>query len=267
MGVSGVVLPASCLWFILGVSRGSAFFFLCRLVLLLLAGLRAGVLGLSRLGVLVAAVSLWRGCWRVRLCRLARWPGRRGRPAAGGCRWWLGGVPAAARPPLVGVVPGSRRSVGVVVRPRCPALRRGPVCRWPSRHRSASVCSVLVFSLGVLMSTSFASPSTAVRSAFRAGSFAGVVVRPSRRSPSGVVLAVCFRSPARAAAFAARWAGRLGVSVAVRPGPRAGLVAVSLPVAGCVPFAARSGFPFPAFRVAGLRSVGSVASSVSVALL
>ena len=89
------------------------------------------------------------------------------------------------------------------------------------------------------MTSSFAPIRPLCRSAFRAGSLAGFVARPSRRSPSGVVVVAVFRSPTAAGGFAARWSQRLGVGVAVRrlrgPGgaPR---WAVSLPVAGDVPF-------------------------------
>lgn len=62
-------------------------------------------------------------------------------------------------------------------------------------------------------------------SALRAGSLAGVVLRPSSRSGSGFVLVARFRSAASAGAFARRAAARLGYFVVVR-GP-----AVSVPCA------------------------------------
>jgi len=66
-------------------------------------------------------------------------------------------------------------------------------------------------------------------SAFRSGSLRSVLPRPSSRSGSGFVLVCSFASPRRAGLFAARWAGRLGVSVSLRRS--AGLWAVSVPVA------------------------------------
>ncbi len=66
-------------------------------------------------------------------------------------------------------------------------------------------------------------------SAFRAGSLAGLHLRPSSHARTGRVLVCLFRSAASAGAFARRWAGRLGLSVAVRRHP-AGF-AVSVPVA------------------------------------
>ncbi len=108
-----------------------------------------------------------------------------------------------------------------------------------------------------------------VRSAFRSGGLAGVVVRPSRRSPSGVILVCAFRSVALAGRFAARWAAHLGVACSVRPLARPGrplLWSVSVPVADCVPFLDSSFGPC-AWRVCGLRSVSGVAASVSLALL
>jgi len=65
-------------------------------------------------------------------------------------------------------------------------------------------------------------------SAFRAGSLAGLLLRPSRRAPSGRVLVCVFVSPVAAGRFAGLWAGRLGVSVAVRRHPLG--AAVSVPV-------------------------------------
>jgi hypothetical protein len=71
--------------------------------------------------------------------------------------------------------------------------------------------------LGVFVMLSVASsPVCIARSAFRAGSLRGLLLRPSRRSFSGAVLVCWFGCPRRAGRFAARWAGRLGVSVVVR---------------------------------------------------
>lgn len=78
----------------------------------------------------------------------------------------------------------------------------------------------------------FPAPVRVLWSAFRAGSLASVLLRPSSRSGSGAVLVCSFRSLACAGAFARRWALRLGVSVAVRSG--AGLFAVSVPVGASV---------------------------------
>ena len=63
---------------------------------------------------------------------------------------------------------------------------------------------------------------------FRAGSLVGLLFRPSRWSRSGSVLVCSFRSAPRAGSFARRWAGRLGLSVAVRRSGRGW--AVSVPV-------------------------------------
>lgn len=65
-------------------------------------------------------------------------------------------------------------------------------------------------------------------SAFRAGSLQGVLLRSSGHSQSGVVLVCHFSCPVRAGQFAARWAGRLGFSVRLRPW--AGFWSVSVPV-------------------------------------
>lgn len=72
-----------------------------------------------------------------------------------------------------------------------------------------------------------------VWSAFRAGALVSASWRSSSRSFSFAVCVCSFRSPAVAAAFARRWARRLGVAVAVRG------AAVSVPVAaplGCLPW-------------------------------
>jgi len=106
------------------------------------------------------------------------------------------------------------------------------------------------------------SGSSVVWSAFRAGSLAGVRVRMSQRSPSGVVVVAAFRSQPSAAVFAARWARRLGVSVVVRR--RGALWAVSVPVVGCVPFGR---WPSAWWVSGGVRGVAPVARAVSVALL
>ena len=105
------------------------------------------------------------------------------------------------------------------------------------------------------------SVSSIVWSAFRSGSLWGVRVRPSSRSRSGVVVVLGFSAHASAATFAARWAGRLGLSVVVRR--TGGFWCVSVPVAGCVPFWGQSGW-----RCAGgVRRVSAVASAASLALL
>lgn len=67
-------------------------------------------------------------------------------------------------------------------------------------------------------------------SAFRAGSLQSVWMGPSEHSFSGAVLRFSFARPACAAAFARRWAARVGVSLAVRRDP-GGLVSVSVPIA------------------------------------
>jgi len=99
------------------------------------------------------------------------------------------------------------------------------------------------------------SPRSALWSAFRSGGLAGVSLRPSRRSPSGVVLVAGFASPAAARRFAAR-----------RPGCALRLVGgfwcVSVPVAAAVPFRR------VAFSVrGGVRRAAVVAVGVSVAAL
>ena len=66
-------------------------------------------------------------------------------------------------------------------------------------------------------------------SAFGSGSLRSLVLRRSRRSFSGWVVVASFASPPRAGVFAARWAGRLGLSVVAR---RVGsFLAVSVPCA------------------------------------
>lgn len=77
-----------------------------------------------------------------------------------------------------------------------------------------------------------ASVGSVAWSAVRAGGCVSLVWRPSLHSFSGAVAAVCFRRRSVAAAFAARWAARVGVFVAVRRVP--GGWAASVPVAlGC----------------------------------
>ena len=65
-------------------------------------------------------------------------------------------------------------------------------------------------------------------SAFRAGRLRLLCLRPSLHASSGLVLVAGFACPRAAGRFAARWARRLGVSVAVRRSP--GLWSVSVPV-------------------------------------
>lgn len=95
-------------------------------------------------------------------------------------------------------------------------------CRVRCRGRSVLVCA----SGGVAV-VSFA-PAPVARSGFRAGSLVSVLLRPSSRSRSGAVLVCSFRSAPRAARFARRWAGRVGVSVACRRSPVG--FSVSVPV-------------------------------------
>lgn len=110
---------------------------------------------------------------------------------------------------------------------------------------------------------------TFVRSAFRAGSLRGVRVRESTHSPTGVVVVCYFTDHARAGGFAARWARRLGYSVFVRSAWRHGLWSVSLPVAGCVPFASYHAGKrqLHAWPVRGLRTLGPVIQSAGRSLL
>ncbi|KKN69243.1 hypothetical protein LCGC14_0442380 [marine sediment metagenome] len=82
-----------------------------------------------------------------------------------------------------------------------------------------------VWGLAVVSLPSF---GPVARSAFRAGSLRGVFPRSSSRARSGAVLVCLFSCPRRAGSFAARWAGRCGVSVSLRRW--AGLWAVSVPV-------------------------------------
>ena len=76
-----------------------------------------------------------------------------------------------------------------------------------------------------------ASARAVVWSAFRAGAW-GARWRPSQHAFSGAVTVIVFSSQPAAAAFARRWAGRVGVFCALRQ--LAGLAAwsVSVPVAG-----------------------------------
>lgn len=99
------------------------------------------------------------------------------------------------------------------------------------------------------------SPRSVLWAAFRSGGLVGVSLRPSRRSPSGVVLVAGFSSVAAARRFAAS-----------RPGCALRLVCgfwcVSVPVAAAVPFRR------VAFSVrGGVRRVAQVAAGVSVAAL
>jgi hypothetical protein len=71
-------------------------------------------------------------------------------------------------------------------------------------------------------------PRRAAFSAWRAGSLRGLLLRQSRRSPSGWVMVASFGSFARASRFASLWAGRLGVSCVLRREPGAPW-SVSLP--------------------------------------
>lgn len=88
-------------------------------------------------------------------------------------------------------------------------------------------------------------------SAFRAGGFAAFSVRSSRRALGGWAFVAAFRSESVAAAFAARWAGRLGLSgCAVRV--CRGRWCVSVPVA----WSAGSAWPLCAVPVSGPRGSG-----------
>jgi hypothetical protein len=111
----------------------------------------------------------------------------------------------------------------------------------------------------------FPSPVSVFWSAFRAGGLAAVRLRASRRAGSGVVLACGFRARASAAAFAALWAARLGLSVAVRP--VAGLWVVSVPVGCSVPFGAAGAGASAWWVSGGVRGAALVARDVSVAAL
>ena len=84
---------------------------------------------------------------------------------------------------------------------------------------------------GLAVGSAFVSPWSLrflLFSAFRAGALRLLRLRPSSRSASGSVLVASFACPRAAGAFAARWAGRLGSSVALRRSP--GLWSVSVPV-------------------------------------
>jgi hypothetical protein len=77
------------------------------------------------------------------------------------------------------------------------------------------------------------SVSSVVRSAFRSGGLRSASWRSSKHSFSLAVAVCVFAAPAAAAAFARRWARRLGVAVTVRG------CAVSVPVSaplGCLPW-------------------------------
>jgi hypothetical protein len=229
-------------------------------------------------------------CWRLRLAFVFRsccgLPRRRRRPP--GALAWL----CRRCRPVAGF--GRRSGLGRCGRPfsrcglcLCAAWWFAP-CVLGCRCRVAGVAgpfglgSRCVWALcpgwclvGASPAVSFVSPAVAVRSAFRAGGFAGVWLRASRRSPSGVVLVCLFGSAARAGVFASLWARRLGRSVSVRPVSCAGGLrwGVSLPVAGCVPFPSASASPAArasgavAWPVVGRRSLAALAVSVSVRLL
>ena len=98
-------------------------------------------------------------------------------------------------------------------------------------------------------------PRSILWAAFRSGGLVGVSLRPSRRSPSGVVLVAGFASVAAARRFAVSRPGCAvrGVS---------GFWCVSVPVAAAVPFRR------VAFSVrGGVRRVAQVAGGVSRAAL
>ena len=112
-----------------------------------------------------------------------------------------------------------------------------------------------------------AAPAAVVvaRSAFRAGSLAGVRARPSAHSFSGFVLACAFRSPLAARAFAARWGCRLSVFATVRrvSSPSWGVLwVVSVPVAAAA--ASSPAFGFPVCWVGGVRGFAAAITALGV---
>lgn len=171
------------------------------------------LLWLSALALCRAASRALRPCvgWRAGWGCLAPWSLFRcplGRPAAG---WWS--VALALRWPVWWLV-------GLVAR---------------SGWWGCAVASCVSFSPAAL-----ASPRSLAFSAFRSGSLVRLRLRSSFSAPGGFVVVAFFRCPARAGAFARRWAGRLGVSVAVR---RSGaLWAVPVP---CAPVPRRFVVPSP----------------------
>lgn len=99
------------------------------------------------------------------------------------------------------------------------------------------------------------SSRTAIFAAFRTGGLVGVVVRPSRLSSTGLVVAPVFATLPAALRFAARAAVGARHFPAVRPVARRGGAvgyAVSLPLAGPVPAAPVR------FAVRGLRGPAGV---------
>lgn|GEM_PF-2958211 len=103
--------------------------------------------------------------------------------------------------------------------------------------------------------SAFLSSRAALFAAFRAGGLVGVIVRPSRRSVSGLVVAPVFATLPAALRFAARAAAGARHFPAVRPVARRGGAvgfAVSLPLAGPVPAAPVR------FAVRGLRGPAGV---------
>lgn len=103
------------------------------------------------------------------------------------------------------------------------------------------------------------SVSSLLWSAFRAGRLASVAVIACPRSPSGVALSFAFRGRLGVARFWRR-AGRISGAHAAGV---AGLAAVVVPVAGCVPFVGGASFPV----AGGVRTLPALALRLGVALL
>ena len=103
------------------------------------------------------------------------------------------------------------------------------------------------------------SVSSLLWSAFRAGGLASVAVVACPRSPSGVALAFAFRGRLGVARF---WR-RAGCTPGAHAAGVAGLCAVVVPVAGCVPLCGRVAFPV----AGGVRALPALALRVGVALL
>ena len=103
------------------------------------------------------------------------------------------------------------------------------------------------------------SVSSLLWSAFRAGGLASVAVVACPRSPSGVALAFAFRGRLGPARF---WR-RAGRTPGAHAAGFAGLCAVVVPVAGCLPFVGGAAFPV----AGGVRALPALALRVGVALL
>jgi hypothetical protein len=110
---------------------------------------------------------------------------------------------------------------------------------------------------------SFRSVRSVVWSGFRSGGLWSAVLRPSRRSPSGWVVVLVFRSPVAAGRFARSFAPLVGAPLAVRS-----RVAFSVPVAVVGSRPAGVGRPVSAVGglrpfAASVRSAGWVSLAVS----